>query len=410
VMIIDLDGFKDVNDGLGHQAGDALLQTTADQLVGVARASDTVARLGGDEFAVLMEDLNGPADALAAAERMRARLRDATTLDNAEFPVTASIGIAISDPMSCVSDLLRDADIAMYSAKNNGKDADQLFEPWMRDQARERFQLQSELVGALERGEFTLFYQPSFALGTGRLEGFEALLRWNHPKLGIVPPDKFITLAEESGLIVPLGRWVLHEATRQLGEWSRSLADHRLLSMAINVSARQMRDWRLPDDVHDAITAAGIAPQRVVLEITESMLLHDPREVAVALRVLKAKGVRIAIDDFGTGYSSLSLLQDLPIDILKIDKAFVSPPAETESNGHKVLSAILTLAQTLGLQTVAEGVEQVDQAALLTARGCDVGQGFLWARPLTPQDAWTLLTNPEAEPQTAVVTNRMPQG
>ncbi len=405
VMMIDLDGFKDVNDGLGHQAGDALLRTTADQLLGVARASDTVARLGGDEFAVLMEDLDGPVDALAAAERMRASLRDATTFENAEFAVTASIGVAISDPTSCVSDLLRDADIAMYSVKNNGKDADQLFEPWMRDQARERFQLQSELVGALDRGEFTLFYQPSFKLATGRLEGFEALIRWNHPNLGLVPPDKFITLAEESGLIVPLGRWVLQEATRQLGEWSRRLPHDDQLTMAINVSARQIRDWRLPGDIHDAIASAGIAPQRIVLEITESMLLHDPKEVATVLRSLKAGGMRIAIDDFGTGYSSLSLLQDLPIDILKIDKAFVSPPDDNEAHGHKVLGAILTLAQTLGLQTVAEGVEQVDQAALLTARGCDIGQGFLWSRPLTKDDAWTLLARFDSDSERQGATN-----
>jgi diguanylate cyclase (GGDEF)-like protein/PAS domain S-box-containing protein len=399
VMMIDLDGFKDVNDGLGHHAGDALLRTTARRLLDVARASDTVARLGGDEFAVLMEDLDGPGDALAAAERMRANLRDVTIDAHADVAITASIGVAISDPTSSVSDLLRDADIAMYSVKNNGKDNDQLFEPWMRTQARERFELQSELVGALDRGEFALAYQPKFELATGHLEGFEALLRWTHPSLGPVPPDKFITLAEESGLIVPLGRWVLYEATRQLGEWSRRLAHDVALTMAVNVSARQMRDWRLPDDVHDAIAAAGIAPEHVVLEITESMLLHDPKEVAVVLRALKARGVRIAIDDFGTGYSSLSVLQDLPIDILKIDKAFVSPPAESETNGDKVLGAILTLAQTLGLRTVAEGVEQVDQAALLTARGCDIGQGFLWGRPLVPHDAWTLVATLDSELQ-----------
>ena len=218
-------------------------------------------------------------------------------------------------------------------------------------------------------------------MGRERLEGFEALIRWNHPSRGLVPPDKFIALAEESGFIVPLGRWVLQEATRQLASWSRSLGDDRPLTMAINVSARQIRDWHLPDDIHDAIAAAGIAPERIVLEITESMLLHDPKAVAVVLRSLKATGVRIAIDDFGTGYSSLSVLQDLPIDILKIDKAFVSPPDESATNGHKVLGAILTLAQTLGLQTVAEGVELPDQAALLTAGGCDIGQGFFWARP-----------------------------
>jgi diguanylate cyclase (GGDEF)-like protein/PAS domain S-box-containing protein len=397
VMVIDLDGFKDVNDGLGHQAGDAVLRTVAAHLLTVARASDTVARLGGDEFAVLMEDLSDPADAIAAAERIRAKLRNATVVDGEQFALTASIGVAVSEgAKSSVSDLLRDADIAMYRAKNDGKDADRLFESWMHDQVTERFQLQSELAGALERGEFALYYQPSFELATGRLEGFEALLRWNHPTLGLVPPDKFIGLAEASGFIVPLGRWVLQEATRQLATWRSNLADGVVLTIAINVSARQMRDPRLPDDVRDAITAAGIAPQSVVLEITESMLVHDPKEVAVVLYRLKSTGVRIAIDDFGTGYSSLSYLKDLPIDILKVDKAFVSPPDEGETDGHEVLGAILSLARTLGLSTVAEGVEEPEQAARLTAGGCDFGQGYLWARPLTVEDAETLLTESQA--------------
>jgi diguanylate cyclase (GGDEF)-like protein/PAS domain S-box-containing protein len=395
VMVIDLDGFKDVNDSLGHQTGDALLRTVAEQLVTVSRASDTVARLGGDEFAVLMEDLSGPSDAIAAAARIRAELRNATMAENEGFAVTASIGVAVSEAAtSSVSDLLRDADIAMYSVKNDGKDADRLFESWMHDEVRERFELQSDLAGALDRGEFILFYQPSFELATGRLEGFEALLRWKHPTLGMVPPDKFIGLAEETGLIIPLGRWVLREATRQFSEWIGRLADCAALTMAINVSARQIRDSHLPDDVRDAISEAGIAPRSVVLEITESMLVHDPREVAVVLSALKAEGVRIAVDDFGTGYSSLSYLQDLPIDILKIDKAFVSP-TERETTGNEVLGAILSLAQTLGLRTVAEGVEEPEQAVLLTAGGCDTAQGFLWSRPLPPEDAWAFLVSPE---------------
>jgi EAL domain-containing protein (putative c-di-GMP-specific phosphodiesterase class I) len=257
--------------------------------------------------------------------------------------------------------------------------------------------LQSELVGALDRDELILFYQPSFELATGRVEGFEALLRWDHPVLGLVPPGKFVTLAEESGLIVPIGRWVLQQATRQLRTWLDLLGDEWPLTMAINVSTRQLRDWRLPDDIGDAITSAGIAPERVVLEITESMLMHDPKEVAVLLRAFKARGVRIAIDDFGTGYSSLAVLQDLPVDILKIDKAFVSPPAESEASAHKVLGAILTLAQTLGFRTVAEGVEQASQASLLAALGCEIGQGYFWARPLTADDAWSLLTGPGSE-------------
>ncbi len=393
VMIIDLDGFKDVNDALGHEAGDALLRATGRHILAVARASDTVARLGGDEFAVLMEDLDGPLDALATAERMRAELKVATTIDDREISLTASIGVAISNLTSSVTDLMRDADIAMYSVKHNGKDADKLFEPWMRDQARERFQLQSELAGALERNELVLYYQPSFELATGRIEGFEALIRWDHPALGLVPPVRFITLAEESGLIVPIGRWVLQQATRQLRVWNDALNDGRPLTMAINVSPRQVRDWRLPDDIDDAITAAGVTAQSIVLEITESMLIDNPKEVAVVLSALKAKGVRIAIDDFGTGYSSLAMLQDLPIDILKIDKAFVSPADESEARSHKVLGAILTLAQTLGFRTVAEGVEEASHAALLTKLGCDIGQGFLWSRPLKAEDAWSLLVD-----------------
>ncbi len=393
VMVIDLDGFKDVNDSLGHSIGDLLLRTVADHILEAVRPEDTVARLGGDEFAVLMEDLDGSAEAMSTAEDICARLRDASWMDNGGVCVTASIGVATSEsPASSIKELLRDADIAMYSAKNHGKDGVRLFESWMSDRARERFQLQSEMTGALERDEFMLYYQPAYELRSGTIEGFEALLRWKHRGLGVVPPDQFIPLAEETGLIVPLGRWVLQEATRQLGAWSRGLADGGALTMAVNVSARQIRDWRLPDDVRDAIAAAGVSPQRIVLEVTESMLVQDPTEVANVLRSLKALGVRVAIDDFGTGYSSLAYLKDLPIDILKVDKAFVSPEDQS-TDGEKLLGAILTLAQTLGLRTIAEGVEQQEQADLLLQAGCDIGQGFLWSRPLTADDAWKLLTS-----------------
>jgi len=396
VMIIDLDGFKHVNDSLGHLAGDVLLCGAAEQLLGVAGADDTVARLGGDEFAVLIEDLTSPDTAIDLADRMRTRLSDATVVDRSDIRLTASVGVAVAeDATSSVTDLVRDADIAMYVAKHKGKNTVCLFEPWMRDRARARFQLQSEFSRALERREFAVYYQPTYEMRTGRLEGFEALIRWRHPARGLIPPDQFISLAEETGFIVPLGRWVLHEAMRQTVSWSRSLGDGRALTIAINVSARQIRDGVLAEDVRAAIDDAGIAPDRIVIEVTESMLVHDPTEVADVLASLKTLGVRIAIDDFGTGYSSLAYLQNLPIDILKVDKAFVSALKEDETDSDRLVGAILNLARTLGLRTVAEGIEEPGQAAMLLSGGCDIGQGFLWAPPLTADDAWALLASPE---------------
>jgi EAL domain-containing protein (putative c-di-GMP-specific phosphodiesterase class I) len=279
----------------------------------------------------------------------------------------------------------------MYSAKADGKDAERLFEDWMRDQALERFELQTELAGALDRGELFLEYQPCFELATGRLAGFEALLRWQHPVLGLIQPDTFIGIAEESGLIVSIGRWVLYEATRQLGAWSDLLAPGSDFTMAFNVSSRQIRDDALVDNAKEAITIAGVSADRVVLEITESVLLRDPAEVAAMLTRLSDEGVSIAIDDFGTGYSSLSYLQDLPVDILKVDKSFVSPVEGSVTTGSKLLGPILNLAHSLGLRTIAEGVESENQAEFLISSGCDIGQGFLWSGPLGVTEAWELL-------------------
>jgi diguanylate cyclase (GGDEF)-like protein/PAS domain S-box-containing protein len=392
VLLVDLDGFKDVNDNLGHQAGDELLRKVADQLVSAARTGDTVARLGGDEFVVLMEDLLDAEDALSTAERMRMNISRATVSDFTDRHVTASIGVAISGPdCATAADLIRNADIAMYSAKADGKDAERLFEDWMRDQALERFELQTELAGALDRGELFLEYQPCFELATGRLAGFEALLRWQHPVLGLIQPDTFIGIAEESGLIVSIGRWVLYEATRQLGAWNDLLAPGSDFTMAFNVSSRQIRDDALVENAKEAITLAGVSADRVVLEITESVLLRDPAEVATMLTRLSDEGVSIAIDDFGTGYSSLSYLQDLPVDILKVDKSFVSPMDGTATTGSKLLGPILNLAHSLGLRTIAEGVEAEYQAEFLISSGCDIGQGFLWSGPLAVTEAWDLL-------------------
>jgi EAL domain-containing protein (putative c-di-GMP-specific phosphodiesterase class I) len=339
-----------------------------------------------------MEDLDNADDAILAGERMRSQIARAALFEYADFHVTASIGVAISGlGCSTVQDLIRNADIAMYSVKADGKNAERLFETWMRDQARERFELQTELAGAIDRGELFLNYQPSFELKSGRLEGFEALLRWQHRTLGLIQPDVFISIAEESGLIVDIGRWVLFEATRQLGEWAQRLPETTDFTIAINVSSRQIKEDGLVDDVRSAIAAAKVPAQRVVLEVTESMLMHDPAEVAAVLRRLSDEGVSIAIDDFGTGYSSLAYLQELPVHILKVDKSFVSPTIGNDRNGSKLLAPILNLARTLGLRTVAEGVEDQSQAELLAAGGCDIGQGYLWARPLAPEDAWVLL-------------------
>jgi diguanylate cyclase (GGDEF)-like protein/PAS domain S-box-containing protein len=393
VLVIDLDGFKNINDSLGHSAGDRVLSTIAGRLLTNLQSGDTVARLGGDEFAVLVEDLDGPAAGIAVAQRLSRLLRQLVMIDGQDYRITASIGIAVVGVADAsVDDLLRDADTAMYEAKNAGKDTIRLFEPSMHDHARERFRLQSELQGAVQREEFTLHYQPSFDLATGDLEGFEALVRWEHPDLGLVPPNRFIPLAEETGLIVPLGRWVLRQAAHQLAAWSRIRTDGRRITMSINVSARQMQDPGLVDDVRDILAEAGVDPRSIVLEITESMLLHDADAVIAMLDELKAIGVRIAIDDFGTGYASLSYLRRLPVDILKVDKSFLTDPDSPDlGESESLLSAILNLGKTLGLRTVAEGIEQAEQMVPLRRGGCDSGQGYLFARPLPAAQAETLV-------------------
>jgi diguanylate cyclase (GGDEF)-like protein/PAS domain S-box-containing protein len=392
VLLIDLDGFKDVNDSLGHEAGDQMLCTVAETLHACIRPGDTVARLGGDEFAILMEDTDVATDATQLGERIRGALAG-TALKTANRRVTASIGIATSEESDTRAKLLRDADTAMYWAKSRGKDSVKSFEVSMHQAANERYQLQSQVKEAIENEEFVLRYQPTFVLETGALEGFEALIRWQHPKLGLVSPDRFIPLAEESGLISPLGRWVLQEATRELARWSTTPGAGPI-TMAINVSARQMRDAHFVQDVRDAISNAGVDPARIVLEITETVLVDDPADVLRVLQELKTIGVRIAIDDFGTGYSSLSYLQNLPVDILKIDRSFVSPRGDTPDDNHSLLHAILNLAKSIGLLTVAEGVEESHQAAFLAAANCNSAQGFLWARPLTAEAARELVAEP----------------
>ena len=393
VILIDLDGFKHVNDSLGHHTGDDVLRETSGRLAAAVRPGDTLARLGGDEFAMLVEDVEDVTEALDIADRVRVSLADQQPSEQQPVrTVTASIGVTVSDSDTpSIEQLVRDADIAMYVAKSNGKNAVQRFERWMHDRAAERFRIQNELAGGLERGEFVLHYQPCWSVASERLVGFEALVRWDHPTLGRVPPDRFIPVAEESGMIVPLGMWVIEEATRQLAEWQRQYPEFDGMKMAVNVSARQILDPQLADRLGAAIVGAGIDPHQVVLEITESVLVQNPREVAKILHTIKKQGIRLAIDDFGTGYSSLSYLQGLPIDILKVDRSFVSGQGSDDAEGHRMLGAIIKLAQTLGLQTIAEGVEDVTQAAVLSRHRCDLAQGYLWARPLSAAETVALV-------------------
>ena len=302
-----------------------------------------------------------------------------------QYEVRASVGLAISTrstshPADAVQRLLRDADIAMYSAKRAGRGAARVFRPEMYADAQDTFELQSQLRGAVERGEMVLFYQPTFELATGRISGFEALIRWQHPAKGLIGPSKFIPLAEESGVIVSLGDWALRTAVGQLAAWSREFGDGGSLSMAINVSVGQLRSPGLLDSLREVIGDAGIDPRRIVLEITESMLISDTDTVVGLLHDMADLGVRIAIDDFGTGYASLANLQNLPLDVLKIDRTFVS--GEFERDGAPLLSTILNIGSTLGLMTVGEGIENQDQLAMLRNGGCDIGQGYYLARPL----------------------------
>ncbi len=391
VLLVDLDGFKSVNDSLGHQVGDIVLCEVAHRLQKLVRSEDTVARLGGDEFVILIDDVSGLEQINALAERVCEVLRPRITLPEWDYAVTASVGIALGSASEVdVHDLLRDADTAMYVVKTNGKDSAKLFAPTMHERAHERFRLQVDLRQALERSELLLFYQPIFEMIDGRLKGFEALVRWSHPTRGLIAPERFIPLAEESGLIVPLGRWVLHEAVGQLAAWDIRHGSARSLSMSVNVSTAQLAAPSIIRDVQSTLEQTGIAPARVVLEITEGSLGKDAEQTIELLHELRALGVRIAIDDFGTGYASLSHLQRLPVDILKVDRSFISA-LDDGGNSRELLEAILSVGQALSLAVVAEGIEAQSQMGALHEMGCDMAQGFLVGKPSPAEVAESLL-------------------
>jgi diguanylate cyclase (GGDEF)-like protein len=379
VMFLDLDNFKNINDSFGHDAGDRLLQAVAQRLVKTLRSSDTVARLGGDEFAVLIEGVSIIAEVDQAAASLVEALDQPFTLSATEVRVSASIGVALSTPQAGAEALLSKADIAMYHAKSSGKNRFVAFQPQMQELLLERVRLEADLGRALENEEFFIEYQPIVDLGTRSLLGVEALLRWRHPELGVLLPSQFIQVAEECGQIVKVGCWVLSKACRDVHAWRGAVAGGEGLRVAVNISGRHLQHGGLVRDVARALQDSGLEPSNLVIELTESTIMHDTDANLGRLRDLKALGVRLAIDDFGTGYSSLSYLHRFPIDILKIDHSFVSRLTNTD-NGPELARAVITLSETLGLDTVAEGIEYEPQVAELLALGCVAGQGFLFAK------------------------------
>ncbi|MEV6846673.1 EAL domain-containing protein [Actinoplanes sp. NPDC051411] len=392
LLLLDLDDFKLVNDNLGHSAGDELLTTIADRLRAQVRPGDMLARLGGDEFAILMEDL-AAADAAALAARLLAVVREPIRLASRDAMCTLSLGIATAtggDGLTA-EQLLGNVDLAMYAAKRAGRNAYRIFEPTMTMSVLEEAQQRADLEHALEHEEFLVLYQPVVEMHTQRLTGVEALVRWQHPRDGLLGPYHFIANAEANGLIVPLGRWVLRQATQQLARWRAESPEAAAdLRMNVNLSARQFQDVGLVDDVRAAIADAGIDPASLTLEITESMLMADIESAKQTLHSLRRLGVRLAIDDFGTGYSSLSYLKQLPVDIIKIDKTFVDQ-VDTDADDVALVDAVVGLGQALKMQTVAEGIETDGQWAMLRRIGIDHGQGYLFGRPGAPEDINALM-------------------
>ncbi|MGA3146548.1 MAG: EAL domain-containing protein, partial [Acidimicrobiales bacterium] len=378
-LFLDLDNFKDINDTLGHEAGDQLLADVAARLTSALREGDTVGRLGGDEFIVLIEGASLAAGSDVVAERIRDVLAPPFSISASDVPfqVTASIGIAEGD-RAHPGELLRDADIALYRAKAAGKHCTVAFSPAMQEAVDDQRTIEVDLHHALDNGEFFLLYQPTVELATGTFVGVEALLRWRHPQRGVVQPSSFIPALESSGLIIPVGEWALHEACRQGSEWHRQ--GHQI-AMSVNISGVQLERDRVIDDVHSALTASGFDPGKLNLELTETTLMHDVEATVVRLKLLKALGVSLAIDDFGTGYSSLAYLRQFPIDVLKIDQSFVSGVAKTKESAA-IVHTLVQLGKVLDLETVAEGIETVDQCRLLQAEDVNIGQGYLFSRPL----------------------------
>ena len=385
LFYLDLDNFRTVNESLGHQAGDSLLVQVAARLVastestqpsGNGTAQSTVARLGGDEFIVLVDRVDGENDAAAIAERFTQALRDPIEVAGHEVVASASVGAALSAPgRDRPESLLRCADLALYRAKANGKNGHVLFDLSLESHALERLELEADLRLALERGEFRLHYQPLIQLESGRLAGWEALVRWEHPSRGLIPPAAFIPIAEDTGLIVPIGAWVVREACRQARDWQDRFPGEPNRTMSVNLSGRQFAHPGLVAEIHDALQNVRLDPRRLLLEITESVVMQDAAGAVRILHQLKALGIRVAIDDFGTGYSSLAYLKRFPVDVLKIDRSFVEGIG-LDAQDSAIVRSVVVLAKSLGLSVTAEGIETPRQHDHLRQLGCDTARAI----------------------------------
>jgi diguanylate cyclase (GGDEF)-like protein/PAS domain S-box-containing protein len=396
LLFLDLDGFKHINDSLGHSIGDGLLNSVAKRLAECVRCSDTVSRQGGDEFVVLLSEVEHAEDAAITARRMLEAVARPHIIDQHELHVTTSIGVAaFPDDGGDAETLIRHADMAMYQAKQNGNGSFRFFTPEMNKRAIERQAIEEGLRRALERNELMLHYQPKYCLRTGEISGAEALLRWMHPTRGVVPPDQFIPVAEECGLIVPIGAWVMREACRQAREWvDRGL---RPVTMAVNVSAREFSEDDFVDGLFDVLGETRLDPARLEIELTESVLMKRADRAAAILKSVRDGGVKVAIDDFGTGYSSLSYLQKFPVDALKIDQSFVRQ-ISTVGDDTAIVTAVIGMARSLELRVVAEGVETLAELAFLRRYKCDEAQGFYLSRPVGADQFARMLASSSSTP------------
>ncbi len=392
VMFMDMDRFKLINDSMGHEAGDSLLKELAERMGPVLRIEDTLARLGGDEYVVLLDRVEGVRKAVAAADRIQAALAKSFVVEGRELFITASIGLVVdSGRYERAEDVLRDADTAMYRAKSRGRARSEVFDQEMHQSARLRMETEMDLKRAVDKGEFRVFYQPLVCMSSGRIRGFEALVRWQHPERGMVSPVEFIPLAEETGLIVPMGAYVLEEACRQAVVWRSSLPGFDDLLMSVNLSVRQFSASTLLEDIRSVLERTGFPPEALKLEITESGIMENAEVSVKLLGGLKDMRIRLSIDDFGTGYSSLAYLPRFPFDYLKVDQSFVMSMEEQPEN-REIVKTIVSLAHGLDKEVIAEGIETEAQLARLRALGCEFGQGYLFAKPLPPEEAEELLS------------------
>lgn len=402
VLFLDLDGFKHINDSLGHPTGDKLLQSIAKRLVACVRSSDTVSRQGGDEFVVLLSEMEQSEDAAISALRILQAVAEAHTIDHHDLHVTASIGLSVfPDDGKDAETLIKNADTAMYQAKENGRQSYQFFRPAMTVRAVERQSIEENLRRALDRREFTLHYQPKIKLRTGEITGAEALLRWTHPVRGSVSPAQFIPVAEDCGLILPIGQWVLREACKQARAWLN--AGLSLGTIAVNISSMEFRDDNFLESVFAILSETGLDPRSLELELTESVLMKRAESAASVLKTLRARGVQIAVDDFGTGCSSLSYLRKFPIDALKIDQSFVRQITSAPDDST-IVTAVISMGRSMKLRVVAEGVETREELAFLQTHQCDEAQGFYFSRPVLPHQFAMLLKT--GIPEQAVVVHR----